>query len=144
MALFTKDYGVTILRFGMREIRRYPHMPILRCHTASWNESAAIYRVQFLMICDIYLAVSRKLTKFAYRKFGIRTPPPYSIPHFFQHIRLMSDIGIKPKFCRFGFILVRGVQKSLHTPYIKKMKVLKNWTAELKMRFCNIVFNCMK
>lgn len=62
-----KDYGVPILRFGIRKIRRYPPMPILRCRTASWNESSAIYRVQFLVICDIYLAVSRKLTKFAYR-----------------------------------------------------------------------------
>ena len=56
----------------------------------------------------------------------------------------MPDIEMKPEFSRFGFILIRSVQKSLHTPYIKEMKVLKNWTAELKMRFCNIVFNCMK
>lgn len=62
-----RDYGVSILWFRMWEIRRYPPMPILRCRTALWNESSAIYRVQFLVICDIYLAVSRKLTKFAYR-----------------------------------------------------------------------------
>lgn len=33
-----KDYGVPILRFGMREIRRYPLMPILRTRIASGNK----------------------------------------------------------------------------------------------------------
>lgn len=62
-----KDYGVPILRFGMRKIRRYPPMPILRRSTTSWNESSVIYHIQFLVMCDIYWGVSRKLTKFAYR-----------------------------------------------------------------------------
>lgn len=33
-----KDYGVPILRFGMREIRRYPLMPILRTRIVSGNK----------------------------------------------------------------------------------------------------------
>ena len=33
-----KNYGVAILRFGMRKIRRYPLMPILRTRIASGNK----------------------------------------------------------------------------------------------------------
>lgn len=61
-----KDYGVSILRFGMRENKALsPYADSSDSHGIR-EQASAMYRVQFLVMCDIYLAVSRKLIKFAY------------------------------------------------------------------------------